>query len=386
MGGKYDVPGSGTIIRTEHAIGSLGFGGYGGLIDPNGVIWSARGLLRWDTALTLTGVNGDPAGTSIGPPATSTNWAGQFSPDSYGLRIDSQGNVWNTQLNGNLINKYAPDGTFLGGFPHGAGAGRAQGCVVDGNDHVWTAHSLDPNRRTIGHLLNDGTFIGNVVLSDQNVGPTGVAVDSAGKIWATGYNNGKAHRIDPALGPIGGDAVTPVGAEDLVVVVGGRLYNYSDMTGSTLTAAPNSGAWTVTYDSGIVGAEWGAVSWTSSEPATSSIAVTAASSADCVSFGASEAVTDGDDLSVADGQCLKVVASWTRASTGETPILFDLTITTASGGGFTTAKDVSDIRCEILDNVLVVVLTGAYPSIDYYCDIDIHSLGSIPVHIESLEY
>ena len=119
MGGKYDVPGSGTIIRTEHAIGGLGFGGYGGLIDPNGVIWSARGLLRWDTALTLTGVNGDPAGTSIGPPATSTNWAGQFSPDSYGLCIDSQGNVWNTQLNGNLINKYAPDGTFLGGFPHG---------------------------------------------------------------------------------------------------------------------------------------------------------------------------------------------------------------------------------------------------------------------------
>ncbi len=135
-----------------------------------------------------------------------------------------------------------------------------------------------------------------------------------------------------------------------------------------------------------VGAEWGAVSWTSSEPATSSIAVTAASSADCVSFGASEAVTDGDDLSVADRQCLKVVASWTKASTGETPILFDLTITTASGGGFTTAKDVSDIRCGILDNVLVVVLTGAYPSIDYYCDIDIYSLGSIPVHIESLEY
>lgn len=103
QGGKYDVPGSGTIKRTESAVG---YGGYGGLIDPNGVIWSARNLLRWDTANPLSGANGDPVGPSIGP--HSENWAGQSFFDSYGLCIDSSGNVWNTQLNGNTINKFAP--------------------------------------------------------------------------------------------------------------------------------------------------------------------------------------------------------------------------------------------------------------------------------------
>jgi len=347
QGGKWNVPGSGSIIRSETGVG---YGGYGGLIDPNGVIWSSRSLLRWDTSLSLTGLNGDPAGNSIGPPILG-NWAGQNSPDSYGLCIDSHGNVWNTQLSGNLIHKYTPNGTHLGAFAHGAGSGRAQGCVVDGNDHVWTAHSLDANRNTIGHLLNDGTFIGNVVLSDADVGPTGVAVDAAGKIWATGYRSNRAYRIDPTLGPFGADGVTPIGAEDFRSVdLGGNLYDYSDMTGSTLIGAPDNGMWTVVYDSGIDGANWSTVSWNSSEPGDSSITVTAASSSNGSIFGAAESVTNGVDLTVADGRYLKVSVSFTRSSnsdsdgdgTNDSPILYDLTV-----------------ECNQPPNV-----TDAYPSMD----------------------
>ena len=36
----------------------MGFGGYGGLIDQNGVIWSSNPMLRWDTSKPLTGANG----------------------------------------------------------------------------------------------------------------------------------------------------------------------------------------------------------------------------------------------------------------------------------------------------------------------------------------
>jgi streptogramin lyase len=349
-GGRWDVPGSGNITRSEN---SVGYGGYGGLIDPNGVIWSANRLLRWDTALPLTGLNGDPAGNSIGPPISGRNWAGQTTPDiqdSYGLCIDSHGNVWNTQLSGNLIHKYAPNGTHLGAFAHGAGSGWAQGCVVDGDDHVWTAHSLNANRNTIGHLLNDGTFIGNVVLSDADVGPTGVAVDAAGKIWATGYRSNRAYRINPTLGPIGADGVTPIGAEDFRSVdLGGNLYDYSDMTGSTLIGAPDNGMWTVVYDSGIDGANWSTVSWNSSEPGDSSITVTAASSNDGSIFGAAESVTNGVALTVADGRYLKVSVAFTRSSsdsdgdgTNDSPILYDLTV-----------------ECNQLPNV-----SGAYPSMD----------------------
>jgi hypothetical protein len=94
QGGRFDVPFSGTIIQSEPAAvdDNNGYGGYGGLIDEQGVIWSARPLLRWDTALSLTGDNGDPPGPDIGPPTVGTNWTGRKSDvedDSYGLCIDS---------------------------------------------------------------------------------------------------------------------------------------------------------------------------------------------------------------------------------------------------------------------------------------------------------
>ena len=72
----------------------------------------------------------------------------------------------------------------------------AQGCVVDRNDDVWIAHSL--NTSTVGHLKNNGTYVGTITVGS---GPTGVAVDGAGKIWATNYNSRTVSRINPALGP-----------------------------------------------------------------------------------------------------------------------------------------------------------------------------------------
>ncbi len=243
---------TGAIIRMEPSVGS---GGYGGLIDGNGVIWSARPLLRWDTALPLTGAN-------------STS----YSHDSYGLCIDGAGNVWNTALYGNIIRKFAPDGSLLGTFPHGSNS--AQGCVVDGVGDVWVAHSLIGPSSTVGHLLNDGTYIGNVAVGS---GPTGVAVDAAGKVWATNYYGKTASRIDPAAGPIG--------AVDLTTVsLGGNLYNYSDMTGSTLIAPPDQGTWTIVHDTLIDGAVWGYVSWSEDLSGDGSILVEAASSSDGITL------------------------------------------------------------------------------------------------------
>lgn len=306
QGGRYDVPASGTIIRSET---SVGFGGYGGLIDGNGVIWSARNLLRWDTALPLTGPNGG-------------NWTG-YAHDSYGLCIDSSGNVWNTALFGDEIRKFAPNGTLLGTFSHGAET--AQGCVVDGNDHVWVAHSILGPSTTVGHILNDGTFIGNVTVGS---GPTGVAVDAAGKIWATNFFSGTVSRIDPTGGPIGADAVTPVGAVDFTTVnLGGNLYNYSDMTGSTLTAPPTTGTWTVVHDSGEFDAPWSNVSWNADVP--EGITVTVASSSNPGGpFSSPETVTNGVDLSATPpGQFLEVTVTFDRADGfDESPVLFDITL------------------------------------------------------------
>jgi streptogramin lyase len=303
---------TGQITRTE---GGVGYGGYGGLISPEGVIWSAQPMLRWDTSLPLSGPNG-------------TNWDG-YGHQSYGLCIDGSGNVWNTELGGGLIRKFSPEGDLLGEFPHGSYY--AQGCVVDGNDHVWVAHSLFSGT-TVGHLLNDGTHIGNVSLPGGD-GPTGVAVDSAGKIWSANINSSNASRIDPTAGEFGSDDVTPIGEVDLTVDLGAGAnpYNYSDMTGSTLSGAPESGSWVVVYDGESAAAEWGTVDWTSNVTGDGSIRVFVSSGADGVTFGPEEEATDTADLTVANGQYLKIRVAFTRSSGGVSPILNDLTVATAPG-------------------------------------------------------
>ncbi len=290
---------TGVIIRTE---GPFSAGGYGGLIDENNVIWSESSgqLLRWDT------VNG------------TVNYLGS----GYGLTIDSNGNVWDTSYGGGTISKYAPDGSLLGKYSQGFTW--AQGCVADENDDIWVAHSL--NGASIGHLKNDGTYVGSVSVPQ---GPTGVAVDAKGFIWATCYYGRVAVKIDPNAGPIGSDGVTHVGTVvDTTDDLGGNLYNYSDMTGSTLQGAPNMGTWSVIYNSSITDAKWGVIDWNEVIVGDGNINVTVASSNDGVNFGAPLDVVNGADTTVADGQYLKVTVNFKRATTGQSPILEDITVRT----------------------------------------------------------
>jgi RHS repeat-associated protein len=302
---------TGQIKRAEP---SVGFGGYGGLIDANEVIWSAQPFLRWDTRLPLAGVNG-------------LNWLGipDATFDSYGMCIDRQGNVWTTAHSpGNAIRKFAPDGTLLGTFTHGNQY--AQGCAVDEDGDVWVAHAYSPvAATTVGHIKNDGTYVGNVTVGS---GPTGVAVDAAGKIWATNNNSRSVSRIDPDAGPVGADGVTRVGAVDFTTVdLGGALYNYSDMTGTMLAGGPASGTWTAQFDSGIPAARWGHVLWNGSACSDGSIAVEASSSANGTP-GAWQTVANGEVLPVPPGRFLHVRVTLRRASGGESPVLYDLSVGT----------------------------------------------------------
>ncbi|MBI5479323.1 MAG: hypothetical protein HY906_10730, partial [Deltaproteobacteria bacterium] len=314
--GSFDlIDGStGQIKRREP---SVGYGGYGGLIDRNGVIWSANALLRWDPALPLTGPNG-------------INWRG-YEHSSYGLCIDSSGNVWNTSSSGGLLRKFAPDGTLIGSYPL---PNPAKGCAVDHNDDVWIGSGDYWNGPpTVLHYKNDGTYVGAVWLYPPDCylcgGPNGVAVDAAGKIWAPfGYDQ-KAWRIDPNLGPIGADGVTPVGAPDLSTVpLGGYLYNYSDMTGSTLTGPPASGTWTFVYDSEQEGAHWGVATWTAVVFGDGALTVQVGSSTNGTTFSPLTTVTSGQPFSVPAGRYLQVNVRLRRSSTGESPILYDLTLGT----------------------------------------------------------
>jgi hypothetical protein len=157
-----------------------------------------------------------------------------------------------------------------------------------------------------------------------------VSVDAAGKVWTANINSSDATRIDPNGGPFGPDGVTRVGAFDLTVALpGASPYNYSDMTGSSLTGKPATGTWSVVYDSEIAGAEWATVDWDADVPDGADLTFTAESSTDGVTFGPPQAVTDGGNLTVADGQFLRITATFTRSTeSDEGPVLYDVTIST----------------------------------------------------------
>jgi hypothetical protein len=323
IGGRFfdlidDV--TGNITRQA---GSVGFGGYGGLIDENGVIWStgSNHLFRWDTALDLTGPNGDPAGQDIGP--AGGNWASQDLPGTeYGLCINpNNGEVWNTTFGANLIYRFAPSGTWQNTYSQGYVY--AQGCVVDSNGHVWVAHSLNGN--TVGHLDANGNLLKNISVG---VGPTGVAVDGNGKVWATNYYSQTVSRIDPSLDD-------GKGAVDFTTVnLGGNPYNYSDMTGSTLTAPPNIGSWKVVHDTQNPALAKLKIAWTGATPGNSSLIVKSACSSDGGNFGPEQPVSNGVSADVSNCRYVQVNVAFQRSTTidadsngvKDSPILYDLTI------------------------------------------------------------
>ncbi len=321
---------------------NLGCGGYGGLLDGNGVLWSARGgsgLLRYDTntesGVCLDGTFGD-----------------------YGLGIDPQtGHIWHTHVGPvgtgaiwNSVCEIAPDGTLMACYAHGNDS--AQGVAVDGNGNVWVAHSLSST--TVGHLRTDGTFVGIVDLPGGctdlpgGCGPTGVAVDANGKIWVANLGSSTAMRIDPDAGPIGGGF--PVGEVDLTVDLGAGAspYNYSDMTGFVAIGSTSpQGTWTVTQDSGAIGRRWDTAVW-NTEPEASeplgTVILVEGRAADSESALASESyfeLSSGVGFALT-GRYLDVRVTLKASASGVSPVLSDIRLATSCGNGVPDPDELCD--------------------------------------------
>jgi len=307
---------------------NLGCGGYGGLIDANGILWSAgrsSALLRYDT------------NTNTGACLTGRG--------DYGLGIDpTTGNVWHSSYDtGTTLYEISPSGAVLHSYPQGF---QAQGVAVDGQSHVWVAEVFGSK---VAHFAPDPAntgqhvFVGNVT---GFLGSTGVSVDANGKIWVAERNGNSASRINPAAGPIGGGGY-PVGAIDLTVSLGSGAspYNYSDMTGFVAigSTAPQ-GTWTVVYDSEQSATEWGKVSWNTEnsspcpstpqgrEPAGASITsrVRSAETPAALAAEAYVGTSNGVDVSIPNGRYLQVEMKLTPNGAGTSPVLCDMTVDTVA--------------------------------------------------------
>jgi hypothetical protein len=280
---------------------NIGRGGYGALVDANGVLWSA--------GFSSLLVRHDPSG-----PATSVI---PVRGISYGLGIDTNGFIWNSNWSLNTVQKISPAGAITGTFPTGGSSNDRGVAVTPADNHVWVANSGGNN---VSRLDNNGALQAVITVG---VTPTGVAVDAAGKVWVTNLNSHDVMRIDPTTNSV--DLTVSLG-------VGAGPYNYSDMTGSTLTAPPDFGTWTVDYDSGVVNAPWREISWNADEPGDSSIVVEVAGSDDGVTYGPFETMSNGGDPSF-DKQFIRIKVSFSRSTNADgdgngifdSPILYDLT-------------------------------------------------------------
>jgi YVTN family beta-propeller protein len=281
-----------------------GNGGYGGVVDGNGVLWSAGffSLVRHDPAtgstIVVPGINGV----------------------SYGLAVDNNGDIWNSNWTNNTIQRISPAGAVLNtyGVP-GANALRGVAVTPADND-IWIAGSFS---NTVTRL-NAAT---GAVIATINVGgqPTGVAVDSNGKVWVTNLDSDNAQRIDPATNMV-----------DLTVFLGNDAdpYNYSDMTGSVVGGITNpTGSWEVIQDSGSTATMWDDILWNTeaegSIPTGTSITVKARVADTLADLAMAPYMTyDSGDLINMTGRYIQVMSTLTRPGGvgAVSPILSDVTV------------------------------------------------------------
>jgi streptogramin lyase len=187
---------------------------YGLVIDKDGIIWvSARApgnLVRIDPATKQ--VNSYPFSSGA----------------TYGLAVDLNGKVWiaNSHQN-NRLYKFDPTTSTFSyvetnwnyGYTRGVAAS-ADGYIYVGH-HTWTCQ----NGRHVTKIDANTSQVVSVFQTQSwgVTGPTGVALDYDGYLWAINQCTNSVTKIDAETGDVLGS-----------VGVGAAPYTYSDMTGYSL--------------------------------------------------------------------------------------------------------------------------------------------------------
>lgn len=296
----YYVDGNTGAILNMVDVSPWGHHSYGAVIDGNGVLWSAQ---LYSQVLRLNPAN--LAETQVIPLG-----------HTYGLGLDYSGHLF-VGGGGALSKIDVTDGTVIWTKP----AYAVRGVVATGDNDVWVA-GFDAwgAYDAVSRYDNDGNLKATVVVGMY---PSGVAVDAAGKVWASNIGDDYIKRIDPTA-----DAIDLSKA----IVGSGGHYTYSDMTGIvSRTITTKIGTWTVKHDTGAANTRWGTVSWTSSEPVGTSITVKARSSNDGVNWSAWELAGNGTPLSATpDGRLIQIQVTLQILAGEESPILYDLTVRPAN--------------------------------------------------------
>lgn len=281
-------------------------GGYGGLVDGNGILWSASGA----PALLYL----DPTVRPIQHRCVDSR--GRMM---YGLGLSTENYVWASTYGGGTVIRYSPAGKWLEEYGSGGASSDRGVAVTPADNHVWVANS---GGHDVSRLDAHGALR---ALIDVGTTPTGVAVDQAGKVWVTNLGSNSASRIDPAIDRV--DLTVDLGP-------GARPYNYSDMTGMVSRSfTTRRGTWLAIHDSGEPNTPWGSVSWHALEPPGTSVQVRVRGADVVADLGGAawQNAANGATLPAVAGRHLQVEAILTTLTNGITPILYDLTVWPGSG-------------------------------------------------------
>ena len=291
---------TGVIIRS---VDVYPHNAYGAVVDQNGILWSAEGP------------GGDQPNTILRLDTSTDSISFHTLHTCYGLGLDYNNHMWVSSHWADMMSRVdilVDPPTFVTyNVPEQS---ESRGVAVTSDNNVWVANTFT---HTVTRYDNNGNLLATIT---GLFGPTGVAVDANGKVWATDRYDGYIHRIDP-------DTNTIDLSKLLIDSVG--HYTYSDMTGIVVRTITTKTTWTVIYDSGTQDSPWGIVSWTSYEPPGTSVTVEVRSSNNQINWSSWETASNGVALcATPNGQYLQIETTLQIIAGNVSPVLYDLTIFT----------------------------------------------------------
>ena len=331
-----------TDSQTTDAHGNFNFNAWGDYFEAGNRVTATDGTTTKTHVITSVNVTDIDMGADLirgssNPGASVRVRVYDFSNESERTVTADAGGNWEADFSTGADGKPAfnvTDASFINineFDDDGDSTYRRAGAFVQGSTGVAVTHSdnnvwvANRNSGTVTRLDNDGNVLKMIPTGQV---PTGVAVDAAGKVWATNMNSDNAVRIDPNADTDG------LGAVDLTVDLGpgASPYNYSDMTGAVVVGSTSpQGFWTVVQDSEIPGFEWGRILW-NTEPQGNELPGTAivveARSADTeAGLGGQtfQPVVNGELFSMF-GRYIEVRVTLKASPEGDSPVLSDIRI------------------------------------------------------------
>ncbi len=314
----YHIEGSSGQILKMVDVSTTGHKPQGAVIDQNGILWSAGAegnILRLDPSTSSM--------TIINPGYPVYNLA--LDGDNHLFLYGAKQTWWSRE--GKLSRINILTGTLE--WTKNVAYSTSGGIAVAGDGDVWLSeyYSSWGNRvDRVNRYSHDGVFKASI---SPGYAPTGLSVDSEGKVWVVDAGDEYIHRIDPAIN----------GVDFSKRIVYGTHEGHSSMIGGVSKTTAKEGTWTVVHDSELENASWGVVSWNSLEPEGTKIEVKVRSSNDKNNWSAWEKASNGSFLDLTPpGRYLQVQAILQTMQKNTSPILYDLTVQRSPELGISSKK------------------------------------------------